>query len=97
MAIQSFGDSTTEEFFFSGQLPSKGCGWKRQSKVVARKLDMLEAATDVTDLRIPPSNRLEKLSGDRKEWHSIRINAQWRIVFVWTEDGPTHVQVVDYH
>jgi|SRR5690554_1680956 len=97
MTIQSFGDSITEEFFFSGRLPSKGCGWKRQSKVVARKLDMLEAATDVTDLRIPPSNRLEKLSGDRNEWHSIRINAQWRIVFVWTEDGPARVQVVDYH
>ncbi|TXD32087.1 plasmid maintenance system killer protein [Lujinxingia vulgaris] len=48
-------------------------------------------------ISLPPSNRLEKLSGDRKEWHSIRINAQWRIVFVWTDHGPAQVQVVDYH
>jgi proteic killer suppression protein len=62
-----------------------------------RKLDMLNAATRLTDLRMPPSNRLEALSGDRKGQYSIRINDQWRICFGWTEEGPEDVEIVDYH
>jgi len=62
-----------------------------------RKLRMLNNAKVLSDLRIPPSNRLEALSGDRIGQHSIRINDQWRICFVWTEGGPAHVEVVDYH
>jgi proteic killer suppression protein len=60
-------------------------------------LTVLEAAVDLNDLRSPPGNRLEKLSGDREGEHSIRINRQWRICFVWTDAGPVDVEIVDYH
>ncbi|WP_198118094.1 type II toxin-antitoxin system RelE/ParE family toxin [Massilia rhizosphaerae] len=62
-----------------------------------RKLTMLNAATELRDLRSPPGNRLESLAGDRAGQHSIRINAQWRVCFVWTDDGPVNVEIVDYH
>ena len=62
-----------------------------------RKATMLDAAQTLGDLRIPPANRLESLQGDRKGQHSIRINNQWRICFVWTDQGPTEVEIVDYH
>lgn len=65
--------------------------------VAERKLAMLDAATELRDLRSPPGNRLEALIGDRAGQHSIRINGQWRICFVWTDDGPTEVEIVDYH
>ena len=60
-------------------------------------LTLLHAATGLDDLRSPPGNRLEKLSGDREGQHSVRINGQWRICFVWTELGPEKVEIVDYH
>ncbi|PPJ45081.1 Killer protein [Rhizobium sp. KAs_5_22] len=60
-------------------------------------LVLLDAAKDLNDLRSPPGNRLEKLSGDRQGQHSIRINSQWRICFVWTEAGPQDVEITDYH
>ena len=66
-------------------------------KPARRKLDMLHQARDLMDLRAPPANRLEALAGDRRGQHSIRINDQWRICFVWTKDGPEHVEIVDYH
>lgn len=59
-------------------------------------LALLDAARDLNDLRSPPGNRLEKLSGDRQGQHSVRINDQWRICFVWTEAGPEHVEITDY-
>jgi proteic killer suppression protein len=62
-----------------------------------RKLDMLDAATQLGDLRSPPGNRLEALAGDRRGQHSIRINDQWRICFVWSNDGAEQVEIVDYH
>ncbi len=62
-----------------------------------RKLAMLEAASILDDLRSPPGNRLEELKGNRKGQHSIRINDQWRICFVWTPAGPDRVEIVDYH
>jgi proteic killer suppression protein len=62
-----------------------------------RKLEMLNAASRLDDLNIPPSNRLEKLRGHLSEYHSIRINDQWRIVFKWREGEPYEVRVVDYH
>jgi proteic killer suppression protein len=62
-----------------------------------RKLTMLNAATELRDLRSPPGNRLEALMGDRAGQHSIRINGQWRVCFVWTDDGPVNVEIVDYH
>lgn len=60
-------------------------------------LTVLDAATTVEDLRSPPGNRLEKLSGDRQGQYSIRINKQWRICFTWTEAGPDSVEITDYH
>ena len=67
-------------------------------KIALRKLLMIDAATSVNDLRIPPGNRLEKLAGDRQGQYSIRINDQWRICFVWTdENNADQVEIVDYH
>ena len=65
-------------------------------RVARRKLEMLASATRLDDLRVPPGNRLEALKGDRKGQHSIRINDQWRICFVWS-DGAEDVEIVDYH
>ncbi len=62
-----------------------------------RKLQMLDAAVELADLRIPPGNRLEKLAGDRKGQYSIRINDQWRICFEWKDAGAWGVEIVDYH
>ena len=66
-------------------------------KIAKRKLDMLNAATTLHDLEAPPSNRLEKLKGDRKHQHSIRINDQYRIVFTWVDHKAKNVEIVDYH
>ena len=62
-----------------------------------RKLRMLNNAARLSDLAVPPNNRLEALQGDRHGQHSIRINRQWRLCFVWTEGGPEGVEIVDYH
>ena len=66
-------------------------------KPALRKLDMLHQALDLNDLRAPPANRLEALSGDRRGQHSIRVNDRWRVCFIWTMDGPENVEIVDYH
>jgi proteic killer suppression protein len=66
-------------------------------RVALRKLAMLGAAAVLEDLRVPPGNRLEALKGDRAGQHSIRINDQYRMCFVWKEDGPHDVEIVDYH
>ena len=66
-------------------------------RVAQRKLAMVNAARVLDDLRSPPGNRLEKLSGDREGQYSIRINQQWRVCFVWTDEGPSQVEIVDYH
>jgi proteic killer suppression protein len=65
--------------------------------VAERKLQQLDSAASLTFLRSPPGNRLEALSGNRTGQYSIRINAQWRLCFVWGEVGPEHVEIVDYH
>ncbi len=65
--------------------------------VALRKLRLLNNAQDLNDLRVPPGNRLEALRADRSGQHSIRINDQWRICFVWTAGGPDNVEIVDYH
>lgn len=62
-----------------------------------RKLAMLNRAAQLDDLRVPPGNRLEALSGDRKGQHSIRINQQWRLCFIWSASGPAEVEIVNYH
>ncbi|WP_417794714.1 type II toxin-antitoxin system RelE/ParE family toxin [Terasakiella pusilla] len=92
--IKSFGNKETESLFNTGKsrkLPSTIL------KVAMRKLDMIDAANVLEDLRVPPANRLESLSGDLSGFHSIRINKQWRIVFLWKNDGPYDVKIVDYH
>ena len=66
-------------------------------RIASRKLDQLDSVTALADLRVPPGNQLEALSGDRKGQHSIRINDQYRICFVWTDAGPDQVEIVDYH
>jgi toxin HigB-1 len=66
-------------------------------KIAARKLDQLDSVTQLDELRIPPGNHLEALAGDRLGQHSIRINDQYRICFVWTEFSPDQVEIVDYH
>jgi proteic killer suppression protein len=93
MAIQSFADRETEALFRTGRQPRYGS----MVRVALRKLDYLNAAEALNDLRSPPGNRLEILRGDRAGQHSIRINDQWRICFEWTETGPARVGICDYH
>ncbi|MBS0653315.1 MAG: type II toxin-antitoxin system RelE/ParE family toxin [Verrucomicrobia bacterium] len=95
MAIRSFKDRDDALFFSSGKMPRKK-GWAGLAAVVKRKLDMVHYAKELSDLKSPPSNYLESLSGDLKGFYSIRVNNQWRVVFKW-DDGPYDVQVVDYH
>ncbi|MGO9544446.1 MAG: type II toxin-antitoxin system RelE/ParE family toxin [Rhodomicrobium sp.] len=92
--IQGFACAETAAFFHEGDCPAE---WRAIERVVARKLDMLHAAPTLVTLRSPPGNRLESLRGDRAGQHSIRVNDQWRVCFVWTDAGPDHVEVVDYH
>jgi len=66
-------------------------------RIARRKLEMVNAASILEDLRSPPGNRLEALTGDRKGQHSIRVNDQYRICFIWTDEGPTDVELTDYH
>jgi len=92
--IRAFADKRTR-MVFAGESP-KGFP-SNLLKVARRKLKMVDAAVLLTDLRVPPGNQLEALSGNRKGQYSIRINDQWRICFEWTPDGPANVEVVDYH
>jgi proteic killer suppression protein len=96
VAIQSFADPGVETFFIGGSAP-KRVGWSGITKVVLRKLDLLEYALQLDDLRSPPGNRLEALRGNLAGFYSIRVNDQWRVIFRWTDAGPTEVDVVDYH
>ncbi len=92
--IRSFGDKVTAQVFV-GRLPR---GMSKDLAIVARRnLAALDSAERLEDFRLPPGNRLEVLRGDRGGQHSIRINGQWRLVFVWREDGPHEVEIVDYH
>ncbi|MBV8926019.1 MAG: type II toxin-antitoxin system RelE/ParE family toxin [Bradyrhizobium sp.] len=92
--IKTFRDKTTEALF-EGENPK---GFPADLvKVARRKLRYLHAAATLKDLRAPPGNRLEALSGDRKGQHCIRINDQFRVCFIWTEEGPAEVEIVDYH
>lgn len=95
MAIVSFSDEATETFFRTGKVTK--VGWANVKAIAARKLDMVHYASILSDLKSPPRNRLEALSGDRAGFHSIRVNDQWRVVFRWVDSGPTEVEVTDYH
>jgi len=92
--IRSFRDKATEAVF-NGESP-KGVP-ADLVKVARRKLRYLNAVGDLGDLRSPPGNHLETLVGDRKGQHSIRVNDQFRVCFVWTTEGPAEVEIVDYH
>ncbi len=96
MAIQGFASDAIERFFRDGRIPRRA-GWRDVHRIAGRKLDMLDYADLLTDLRSPPGNRLEALKGILRGLHSIRVNDQWRIVFRWTPAGPTEVDVRDYH
>ncbi len=96
MAIKDFASRAVEGFFLGGVVP-KRAGWAEVAKIASRKLDMLDYAHRLTDLISPPGNRLEPLKGDLSGFHSIRINDQWRVVFRWTDAGPTDVDIRDYH
>lgn len=95
MAIHSFRDERAQAIF-EGRMPGKGFP-ADLIRAAKRKLEMLNAAVDVNELRFPPGNRLEALSGDRRGQYSIRVNDQFRLVFVWTPAGPADVAFVDYH
>lgn len=92
--IRNFLDREAERIFgreFSRKLPPD---IQRRARI---KLEILDAAEDLSDLQIPPSNRLEKLTGDRSGQHSIRINSQWRVCFQWRNGDAYDVEIVDYH
>lgn len=91
--IRGFRCADTQSLFTTG----KTRRWSDIKTVAERKLALLDAATELGDLRSPPGNRLERLSGNRSDQHSIRINDQWRLCFSWTENGPINVEIVDYH
>lgn len=92
--IKSFSDKSTEGLF--NRVPVRRIPGSLQ-KSAYRKLLILDGAESIDDLKVPPGNRLEKLSGDLNGKHSIRINDQWRIVFVWRENNAYEVQIIDYH
>lgn len=92
--IRSFRDSDTERLFKRERIRKLPADLQR---IALRKLLVLDAATSLLDLRVPPANRLEKLSGDRQGQHSIRINDQWRICFRWVGADAQDVEIVDYH
>ncbi len=96
--IQSFKNTGTEDIFNGENTKEarKICP-ASLSKVAARKLDQVDSVTALLELKIPPGNKLEALSGDRKGQYSIRLNDQYRVCFVWTEKGPDQVEIVDYH
>lgn len=92
--IRSFADKETQRVWHEEYVHSLD---KPLQRAVLRKLELLHAAADVEDLRIPPGNRLERLTGDRRGQYSIRVNAQWRLCFTWHEGGADDVELVDYH
>ena len=95
--IRTFGNSSTEDFYHGRRTAA---GRKIASTIrptALRKLDIVNAASVIEDLRVPPGNRLEKLTGDLQGFHSIRINQQWRIVFRWVDGAAEDVEIVDCH
>ena|SRR5579872_4435141 len=92
--IRKFRDRATE-CFFMGEPRRKS--HRRYGDAALRKLDMLDRAHHLDDVRMAPTAKLERLSGDRRGQHSIHLNSRWRICFVWTEKGPVDVEIVDYH
>ena len=92
--IRSFGSKDTERIWHEQYVKRID---RSVQRAALRKLELIHAAKEVEDLRIPPGNRLEQLVGDRRGQHSIRVNAQWRLCFIWKEGGAEYVELVDYH
>ncbi len=91
--VHSFACADTEALFQSRSVRR----FRNIERVARRKLLQLHAANELASLKVPPGNQLEALKGDRKGQHSIRVNDQWRVCFVWRKDGAHDVEIVDYH
>lgn len=92
--IRSFGGKDTERIWHEQYAKRID---RTVQRAALRKLELIHAANDLEDLRVPPGNRLERLVGDRRGQHSIRVNDQWRICFAWRDGGAEDVELVDYH
>jgi proteic killer suppression protein len=92
--IRSFGNKETRKIWEGFRI-----NWLPLAlqEAIRRKLRMLNSAQSLLDLQVPPSNRLEKLKGDLREYHSIRVNDQWRIIFIWESGNAEKVTLIDYH
>lgn len=96
--IESFADKATEDIFNGvNSIEARRRLPRELWRIAFRKLDQIDSAAQLDDLRIPPGNRLEALKGERSGQHSIRINDQYRICFEWTDAGACMVEIVDYH
>jgi len=95
--IVSFGDKRTEDIYHGGTTTRTRRIPREIWNVARRKLDMIEYAHVLQDLRVPPGNRLETLGGALRGYHSIRINDQWRVIFQWTDGAAHQVSIADYH
>ncbi len=95
--IRSFGDSATEDLYHGRKTAKIKRFPSSIVSVALRKMDMLDAAVELTDLKVPPGNRLEALKGDLIGYQSIRVNDQWRLIFKWHDHDANEVKLVDYH
>ena len=92
--IVSFGNKITERIWHGERIPNMP---DEIQHIGRRKLRMLNSSQNINDLRIPPSNRLKVLKGNKKDFYSIRINNQWRIIFIWKNNNAYNVEITDYH
>jgi len=97
LAIQSFGSTLTEKIFTGARDKEVARFPVELIKITQRKLDMVEAASSLKDLAIPPGNQLHRLKDHLSAYYAIRINTQWRIIFKWEENGAHQVEIQDYH